>query len=198
MSTEQQHDALLAEIERLQSALNEALADAVRAYSKLNGLHVSARAHRDEIKQLKAERDTLAQAVHMLRTDADKMRAELDALRAQEPARPDIIERLTYHAHERDDMSIDDCLSYLASGWKTVRGRTERELVLQLLSLLAAAPQPPRDVERMTDGQIVGLAIGAGVDRDDEDDDGTTVFAIARAIESACAAAWGLGLKELA
>lgn len=47
----------------------------------------------------------------------------------------------------------------------------------------------------LTDGQIVGIAIGAGVDPDDEDDDGTTVFAIARAVEAACAKAWGVKLE---
>lgn len=57
-----------------------------------------------------------------------------------EPARPDIIERLSYHALERDDLTLDDCLDYLASGWKRVRGRSEREMVMQILALLAASP----------------------------------------------------------
>ena len=57
------------------------------------------------------------------------------------PPRPDIIEKLTYHARERDDMTLDDCLSYMnTNGWHKVRGRTERELILQITALLAAAP----------------------------------------------------------
>lgn len=65
------------------------------------------------------------------------------AAEAPEPLRPDIIEKLTYHQHERDDMTLDDVLSYLASGWKTVHGRTERQLILQLCGLLAGAPEAP-------------------------------------------------------
>lgn len=60
-----------------------------------------------------------------------------------EPVRPDIIERLTYHQLERDDLSLDDCLAYLASGWKKVHGRTERQMVMQLLALLAGQPATP-------------------------------------------------------
>lgn len=60
-----------------------------------------------------------------------------------EPLRPDIIEKLSYHRHERDDMTLDDCLTYLQTGgWHKVHGRTERNMVLQLTDLLAAAPAP--------------------------------------------------------
>lgn len=85
-------------------------------------------------------------------SDVRYVRADLAASRLQaevpaepEASRPDILERLTYHALERDDLSLDDCLAYLASGWKRVRGRTERQLVMQILALLAAAPSaaPP-------------------------------------------------------
>lgn len=57
-----------------------------------------------------------------------------------EAVRPDILERLSYHARERDDLTLDDCLSYLAKGWRNVHGRTERQMVMQILELLAAAP----------------------------------------------------------
>ena len=61
-----------------------------------------------------------------------------------EPSRPDILEKLTYHSLERDDMTLDDCLTFLRTGgWHEVHGRTEREMVLQLTELLAAAPTPP-------------------------------------------------------
>ncbi|WP_234197099.1 hypothetical protein [Pseudacidovorax sp. NFM-22] len=60
-----------------------------------------------------------------------------------EPCRPDILERLTYHQLERDDLTIDECVSYLNEhGWNDVRGRAEREMVMQILALLAAAPAP--------------------------------------------------------
>lgn len=60
-----------------------------------------------------------------------------------EPSRPDIIEKLSYRRHERDDMTLDDCLTYLQTGgWHKVHGRTERHMVLQLTELLAAAPAP--------------------------------------------------------
>jgi hypothetical protein len=57
-----------------------------------------------------------------------------------EEGRPDIIERLTYHAMERDDLTLDECLRYLSSGWKTVHGRTERQMVMQILAMLATQP----------------------------------------------------------
>jgi hypothetical protein len=65
------------------------------------------------------------------------------AAEADDASRPDIIERLTYHEYERDDMTLDDVLDYLASGWKKVHGRTERQLILQLCALLAARPAAP-------------------------------------------------------
>ncbi len=60
---------------------------------------------------------------------------------APEPCRPDLLERLSYHQLERDDLTIDECLSYLnGRGWTEVHGRTTREMVMQILALLAAAP----------------------------------------------------------
>ena len=53
-----------------------------------------------------------------------------------------IIERLSYHKLERQDMSIDDCLKYLSTEWKEVCGRTTRQLVMQILELLAATTSP--------------------------------------------------------
>lgn len=60
----------------------------------------------------------------------------------QEPARPDILEKLTYHQHERDDLTLDECWEVLASGYRKVHGRTDRQMVMQILALLAAAPAP--------------------------------------------------------
>lgn len=59
-------------------------------------------------------------------------------------ARPDLIENLTYHAHERDDMTIDELLQTLSKdGYRKVRQRTHRQLELQLLSLLSSQPAAP-------------------------------------------------------
>lgn len=49
----------LRRIPALQAELEAVTADALRAYTKLNGLHVSARAHRDRVRELEAERDEL-------------------------------------------------------------------------------------------------------------------------------------------
>lgn len=68
-------------------------------------------------------------AIHALRTAIQQAESE--------PVRPDILEKLTYHQFERDDLSLDDCLDYLASGWTTVHGRTDRQMVMQILALLA-------------------------------------------------------------
>lgn len=60
---------------------------------------------------------------------------------AQDPARPDIIEKLSYHKFERDDLTLDDCLTYLrTNGWHEVHGRNERQMILQMTELLAQQP----------------------------------------------------------
>lgn len=53
-----------------------------------------------------------------------------------------VIEKLSYHKFERNDLNIDGCLNYLESEWKEIQGRTTRQLVMQILELLAAAPSP--------------------------------------------------------
>lgn len=75
---------------------------------------------------------------------------------AQEPARPDIIEKLSYHKFERDDLTLDDCLSYLrTNGWHEVHGRNERQLILQLSELLAAQPaQEPVSYNNLSNDDI--------------------------------------------
>lgn len=65
----------------------------------------------------------------------------MTTIQTDQAARPDILEKLTYHRHERDDMTLDDCLEYLANRWKKIPGRPERALIMQITELLAAAPQ---------------------------------------------------------
>lgn len=60
---------------------------------------------------------------------------------AAQASRPDILERLTYHALERDDLTLDECLDFLAHEWRKVHGRTDRQMVMQILALLAAQPE---------------------------------------------------------
>lgn len=78
---------------------------------------------------------------------ANSLRAVLPAIEAAElgeASRPDILEKLTYHQLERDDMTLDDCLSFLAHEWRKVHGRSDRQMVMQILSLLASTqPQAP-------------------------------------------------------
>lgn len=62
------------------------------------------------------------------------------ALDRYEVCRPDIIERLSYHAHERDDLTLDECLDVVATGWSKVHGRSERQMVMQIMALLAGQP----------------------------------------------------------
>lgn len=67
-------------------------------------------------------------------------------------ARPDLLEKLTYHAYERDDMTIEDLLQTLSKdGYKNVRQRTHRQIELQLLALLAGQPAPTEAAGSLTD-----------------------------------------------
>ena len=72
-------------------------------------------------------------------------------LEKSEQARPDILEKLTYHFFERRDMTLEDCLNYLrTSGWHNVHERTARQMVFQLTELLANNPPylaPPSESE---------------------------------------------------
>ena len=106
-----------------------------------------------------------AKDILRLCADGGAISSPLRAVSEGEAARPDILERLTYHAGERDDLSLDDCLSYLSDGWKRIHGRTERQMVMQILALLASAPaaaegeaaQPERP-PRVTKGMVATMA----------------------------------------
>ncbi|MES2958501.1 MAG: Lar family restriction alleviation protein [Pseudomonadota bacterium] len=71
-----------------------------------------------------------------------------------QPAHPDIL----------DDLTLDDCLSFLAIGWKKVHGRTERQMVMQILALLSATPQPDASAgaQRETDSERVLRLMASG------------------------------------
>jgi len=57
---------------------------------------------------------------------------------------PHIVEALSWHANERDDLTLDDAVDVIRHGWKKVHGRSERQLVLQIASLLASPPPSPQ------------------------------------------------------
>ncbi len=77
------------------------------------------------------------------------LRLTLRPVRQPEPAaadncrRPDLLEKLAYHEGARCDMSLEDCLSFLANGWTETPGRSYTQLALQITELLAAAPAKP-------------------------------------------------------
>lgn len=77
--------------------------------------------------------------------EIERLRAQVAALEAREPRRPDLLERLSYHALERDDLTVEDCIEYLANGWTRVHGRTERQMVMQLLHLMAGGYASERE-----------------------------------------------------
>jgi hypothetical protein len=59
---------------------------------------------------------------------------------AQEPVAPAILEALSYHGRERDDLTLEEAVSVIRTGWRTVSERTKRAMVLQIAALLAAQP----------------------------------------------------------
>lgn len=68
---------------------------------------------------------------------------------ADTTSRPDILEKMTYHQHERDDMTLGDCLEYLTNRWKKIHQRPERALIMQITELLAAAPNELPQIARV-------------------------------------------------
>lgn len=84
----------------------------------------------------------LAMGNHSLRLTLRPVRNPAPAA-ADNCRRPDLLEKLGYHEGARYDMSLEECLSFLANGWTVTPGRTATQLVLQLTELLAAAPSTP-------------------------------------------------------
>ena len=79
---------------------------------------------------------------------------------AGEPHSPHVVEALSWHQHERDDLSIDDAVDVIRNGWKRVHGRTERQMLLQIAALLVAAPssQPAEPVAQAIDRKLEEVA----------------------------------------
>lgn len=87
-------------------------------------------------------RQPLAMGNHGLRLTLRPVRHPYPAA-ADNCRRPDLLEKLSYHEGARWDMSLEECLSYLANGWKETPGRSHMQLVLQLTELLSAASAEP-------------------------------------------------------
>jgi hypothetical protein len=108
--------------------------------------------------------------------NTEQWQAVVDALqpvRPAEPCRPDIIERLTYHALERDDLTLDECWDVLASGWAKVHGRSERQMVMQIMALLASQPTAPASKSATNMGaHALANELAQAVSADEADPDG--------------------------
>jgi hypothetical protein len=154
-------------IEQAIDALHEMLTQFTKSPSSLADTNARCKAH-ETIAALRAERDRVAEPTHYVDAMGIVYTAKrakfigmaldsMTALSAYPPAQPesvrhDILEKLTYHRHERNDLTLDNCLTYLqTSGWHKVSGRTERQMVLQLTELLASqsAAQPVIDLEAL-------------------------------------------------
>lgn len=99
-------------------------------------------------------RHPLAMGNHSLRLTLRPVRHP-DPTAADKCRAPHVLEKLSYHDGARYDMSLEDCLSFLADGWKDTPGRGYTQLVLQLTELLAAAPAQPychSDCQAYTEG----------------------------------------------
>lgn len=81
----------------------------------------------------------LAMGNHTLQLNLRPVRHP-DPTAADNCRRPHVLEKLSYHEGARDDMSLEECISFLANGWRETPGRTTTQLVLQLTELLAGAP----------------------------------------------------------
>lgn len=117
--------------------------------------------------------------IERLTAERDALRTELEALRAQEP-----VAWLWQHA--------DTGMTGFVDAWQLENGWAELNRHHQLTTALYTAPQPPREVERLSDCHMKKTIT---------DWYGSIYWAVdyrqvSRAIESACAAAWGLKLKD--
>lgn len=62
------------------------------------------------------------------------------ATTSTEPAAPAILEAISWHAGERDDLTLEDAVEALRHGYKKVRQRDDRAMLLQLIDLMASGP----------------------------------------------------------
>jgi hypothetical protein len=71
-----------------------------------------------------------------------------------------IQEALSWHAGERDDLTLDESVEVIRHGWETVHGRSERQLVLQIAALLAQPVEGGllKAMPALTDARIKEIA----------------------------------------
>jgi hypothetical protein len=76
----------------------------------------------------------------------DMLRAAFDAAPTlgstpqAEPVAPAILEAISWHARERDDLTLEEAVEAFRHGYKKVRQRSDRAMLLQLIDLMASAP----------------------------------------------------------
>jgi hypothetical protein len=74
--------------------------------------------------------------------ECEPVAAPVQAEQAQaEPCAPAILEAISWHLRERDDLTLEEAVEAFRNGWKKVRGRDERAMLLQLIHLMASAPE---------------------------------------------------------
>lgn len=61
-----------------------------------------------------------------------------------EPCAPHILEALSYHGRERDDLTLEEAVEAFRHGYKKVRQREDRAMLAQIIDLLASAPAAPQ------------------------------------------------------
>jgi len=101
---------------------------------------------------------------------AEQVRALIDTIaalveqhEAQEPVAPAILEALSYHGRERDDMTLEEAISVIRHGWRQVSGRTERAMVLQIAALLSA--QPTLAATQAANPNVISIGHGVTLQR---------------------------------
>jgi hypothetical protein len=64
-----------------------------------------------------------------------------------EPVAPAILEAISWHARERDDLTLEEAVEAFRFGYKKVRQREDRAMLLQLIHLMASAPAGAQNAE---------------------------------------------------
>lgn len=79
-----------------------------------------------------------------------------------EPTSPAILEAMSWHARERDDLTLEDAVKAFRFGYSEVRQRDDRAMLAQIIHLLAEAPAAAQPEAKeapaaLSDAQIESL-----------------------------------------
>jgi hypothetical protein len=141
-------------------------------YDRAEAMYWEALGHKDEADQMRlmVERAPFYKPLHDFLSKheawdllADLKRTEVpaapEAPQAVEPTAPHILEAISWHANERDDLTLEDAVSALRFGWTKVRGRTERAMLIQLVDLMASAPAAAQQAAHADDLAVDRFAV---------------------------------------